>query len=697
MFETPTEFIRVETTSRIASLIFDRAPVNAINVKVRQEILDGLTSANTDPNIDGIVLIGAQDIFSAGSDIREFDTPQLSPTSVDLFRAIASNSKSVVAAINGIAFGGGLELALACQHRVAAHDARFALPEITLGLIPGGGGTQRLPRLMGFERAIPMILRGKPIDAMEALEGGLIDALYADNLHGNAIKYARQLIEQPPNHGHDEHSRFAMARLAPQTVDAAIDHLVSRSRSPAAAKSAAKALRAARDLPLDEGLSLERRLFMTLRNGEESRAHRYVFFSERAATKHAQPKDKTFEPMSRGAVIGGGTMGTGIALAMAGAGVSVTLVDNSQDALGRAETTIGFALDRMVKSKALDETEANNRRSRIAFNLNLDSIADADVVIEAVFEDMVLKKEILAKVDAVAAPGALLATNTSTLDVDEIARSTDRPQNVVGIHFFSPAHVMPLVEIVRGAKTGDAALQRAVAFTKALGKKPVIVGVCDGFVGNRMHLRRGANVERLLQEGARPTDIDRAAVSFGFAMGPCATSDLTGLDVAWRIRSAKGVTYPVADALCERGRLGQKTSAGYYRYDDGSRAPQSDPEVAAIIADIAEHLGHEPRHILDQEILDRLLLPIINEGARVLEEEIARTPGDIDVIWANGYGWPLWRGGPMYYADHVGLSQIRDNLLRYEEQLSDPTLRPANLITRLADAGKGFQSLSEGH
>jgi 3-hydroxyacyl-CoA dehydrogenase len=694
MSEAPTEFTRVETTGRIASLIFDRPPVNAINVTVRQEILDGLAEANSDHDVDGVVLIGARNIFSAGSDIREFDTPQLSPTSVDLFRAIAASPKPVVAAIDGLAFGGGLELALACQHRIATHAARFALPEITLGLIPGGGGTQRLPRLMGFNRAIPMIFRGKPIGAEEALEGGLIDELYAD-LHGNAVAFVQQLIEQPPDRGRDEDSHVASAQRAPQTVDAAIDHWLSRSRSPAAAKAAAEALRTARDRPLDEGLLLERQLFMALRDGEESRAHRHVFFSERAATKHAQPKDKKYRPMSRGAVIGAGTMGIGIALAMAGAGVTVTVIDNSQGALDRAEKNISNALDRMVKSKTLDETEANNRRGRISGSLSMDAIADSDVVIEAVFEDMALKKKVLAKVDAVAQPSALLATNTSTLDVDEIARATNRPQDVVGLHFFSPAHVMPLVEIVRGARTRDDTLQRAVAFTKALGKKPVIVGVCDGFVGNRMHLRRGANVERLLQEGASPADIDRAAVSFGFAMGPCTTSDLTGLDVAWRIRCAKGIAYPVADALCELGRLGQKTGAGYYRYDEGSRTPQSDPEVAKIIANVARHLGHEPRHIPDQEILDRLLLPIINEGARVLEEKIARSPGDIDVIWANGYGWPLWRGGPMYYADQVGLSPIRDNLLRYERQLSDPTLRPANLVMRLADAGEGFQSISD--
>jgi len=695
MSEAPTEFTRVETTGRITSLIFDRPPVNAINVTVRQEILDGLAEANSDYDVDGVVLIGARNIFSAGSDIREFDTPQLSPTSVDLFMAITASPKPVVAAIDGLAFGGGLELALACQHRIATHAGRFALPEITLGLIPGGGGTQRLPRLMGFDRAIPMIFRGKPIGAEEALEGGLIDELYADDLHGNAVAFVRQLIEHPPGRGRDEDSHVASAQRAPQTVDAAIDHWISKSRSPAATKAAAESLRAARDLSLDEGLLLERKLFMALRDGEESRAHRHLFFSERAATKHAQPKYKKHRLVSRGAVIGGGTMGTGIALAMAGAGVTVTVIDNSQDALDRAETNIGNALDRMVKSKTLDETEANNRRKRISSNLSLDAIANSDVVIEAVFEDMALKKQILAKVDAVAQPGALLATNTSTLDVDEIARATNRPQDVVGLHFFSPAHVMPLVEIVSGAQTSDDTLHRAVAFTKALSKKSVIVGVCDGFVGNRMHLRRGANVERLLQEGASPADIDRAAVSFGFAMGPCATSDLTGLDVAWRIRSAKGIAYPVADALCELGRLGQKTGAGYYRYDEGSRTPQSDPEVAKIIANLARHLGHEPRHIPDQEIIDRLLLPIINEGARVLEEKIARSPGDIDVIWANGYGWPLWRGGPMYYADQVGLSPIRDNLFRYERQLSDPTLRPANLIMRLADAGEGFQSISD--
>lgn len=696
MPDAPAPLIRIESTDRVASLVFDRPPVNAINVAVRQEILECLASAYSDTEIDAIVLIGARDIFSAGSDIREFDLSQLSPTSVELFRAISESKKPIVAAIDGIAFGGGLEMALACQYRVATQRAQFALPEINLGIIPGGGGTQRLPRLMGFERAIPMIFRGKPITAEDALEGGLVDRLYADDFHENSIAFARQIANEPARAETEENSHVLRARQNSQDLDAAIDRWVAKSRSPAAAKAAAEALRIAREVPLAKGLELERELFMALRDGEESRAHRYVFFAERDAAKHVQVKGGKQRPISHGAVIGSGTMGTGIALAMAGAGMDVTLIDNDANALDRARTTIGTALDRMVKNKTLDQGDADKRRVRISNSQDLNAVGNSEIVIEAVFEDMALKKEILSKIDAAASSGTLLATNTSTLDVDEMARATNRPDDVVGLHFFSPAHVMPLVEVVKGARTSAETLERAVAFSKALGKKPVVVGVCDGFVGNRMHLRRGANVERLLQEGVNPTDIDRVAVSFGFAMGPCATSDLTGLDVAWRIRQAKGIAYPVADALCERGRLGQKTGVGYYRYEKGSRKPEPDPEVADLIAEIATRHSNEVRDISDQEILDRLLLPIINEGARVLEEGIARSAADIDVIWANGYGWPLWRGGPMYYADQIGLPAIRDKLTHYAEQLSDPTLRAATLIDRLAEAGNGFQSLSQG-
>jgi 3-hydroxyacyl-CoA dehydrogenase len=586
-------------------------------------------------------------------------------------------------------------LALGCQFRIAAPGTRLGLPEIKLGIIPGAGGTQRLPRLVGIDKAMAMILSGDPIPAGEALEAGLIDDIVAGDLTAGAIAFARRVVaeKRPLVLARDRDDKLAPSDMA-KFEAAAVSH-IKRARGQNAPAAALDALRAAITLPVAEGLRRERALFLELVAGDQSKAQRHIFFAEREAAKVPDIADAKPLEVTRAAVIGAGTMGGGIAMCFANAGIPVTLVEASAEALARGLDTVGRNYRSTAARGALAAGEMEARLGRIAGTTDLAAVATADIVIEAVFEDMDIKRGVFADLDRIAKSGAVLASNTSYLDIDALARGTRRPQAVVGMHFFSPANVMRLIEVVRGAATAPQTLATAIAVSRKLGKVPAVVGVCHGFVGNRMLRVRSVEAERLLLEGALPQDVDAALTSFRFPMGPFAMSDLAGLDVGWRMRKAQGLTAPIADRLCEIGRYGQKTGRGFYLYEPGSRSPKPDAEVERLIADTSAKLGVARAAIGRDEIVERLLFPMINEGARILAEGIARRPGDIDVIWVHGYGFPVHRGGPMHYADGMGLARIRDRLAAFADKTGDQRHRPAPLVETLAAEGRGFASLGK--
>jgi 3-hydroxyacyl-CoA dehydrogenase len=652
----------------IAVIVLDNPPVNAMSHAVRAGLLDALHRAKADPAIAAVALAGAGRCFSGGFDITEFGKPFQPPGLIELEEACEAMGKPVVVALHGATLGGGVEVALACHFRVAAPDARLGLPEIKLGLLPGAGGTQRLPRLIGAEKTLRLITSGDPVPARQALADGLVDAIVEGDLVPGAVAFARQAVAE-------KRPLTLLRDRAPFGKVEAPGRLRGR-----AAEACIEAVRNAFELPFEDGIRHERELFIALLASEESRAQRHVFFAEREAVKVPDmPESVRPREVARAAVIGAGTMGGGIAMSFANAGIPVTLIEVSKEALQRGLDTIAANYKRSSRFTPADVEE---RLARIAGVTELEAAREADAVVEAVFEEMDLKKRVFATLDKVARPGAMLASNTSYLDIDEIARATARPESVLGTHFFSPANVMRLLEIVRGAKTSFETLATAVQLGRRLGKVPVVVGVCDGFVGNRMLGKRSIEGERLLLEGALPQDVDAVVTEFGFPMGPFAMGDLAGLDVGMRIRRQRGTRAEIADTLCEMGRYGQKTGAGFYRYEKGSRAPLADPEVARVIEAASARLGVARRAISKDEILERMLYPMINEGARILEEGIAARPGDIDVIWIYGYGWPSWRGGPMWHAEHVGRKHVAERLAHYARVTGDESLRPAAWLTR---------------
>jgi 3-hydroxyacyl-CoA dehydrogenase len=652
----------------IAVIVLDNPPVNALSHPVRAGLLDALHRAKADPSVEAVVLAGAGRCFSGGFDITEFGRPFQPPGLIEIEEACEAMGKPVVVALHGTTVGGGLEVPLACHFRVASPDARLGLPEIKLGLLPGAGGTQLLPRLIGAEKTLKLITSGDPVSARQALADGLVDAVIEGDLVAGAVAFARQVLaEKRPLIVLRDRPAFGKVE-APGRL---------RGR---AAEACIEAVRNAFELPFEDGIRRERELFIALLASDESKAQRHVFFAEREATKvPGMPESVRPREVARAAVIGAGTMGGGIAMSFANAGIPVTLIEVSKEALQRGLDTIAANYRRSSRFTPADVEE---RLARITGVTELEAARDADAVVEAVFEEMDLKKRVFATLDRIAKPGAMLASNTSYLDIDEIARSTRRPEAVLGTHFFSPANVMRLLEIVRGAATSFETLASAVQLGKRLGKVSVVVGVCDGFVGNRMLGKRSIEAERLLLEGALPQDVDAVVTEFGFPMGPFAMGDLAGLDVGMRIRRQRGARAEIADTLCEMGRYGQKTGAGFYRYEKGSRAPLADPEVQKIIEAASARLGVERRAISRDEILERMLYPMINEGARILEEGIAARPGDIDVIWIYGYGWPSWRGGPMWYAEHVGRKHIAERLEHYAGLTGDRSLRPAAWLAR---------------
>ncbi|MCU0790836.1 MAG: 3-hydroxyacyl-CoA dehydrogenase NAD-binding domain-containing protein [Nitratireductor sp.] len=631
--------------------------------------------------------------FFAGADIREFGTAPQPPFLPELIARIEGFRIPVIAAIHGAALGGGLEMALGCHFRAALAEAKIGLPEVKLGLIPGAGGTQRLPRLAGPEAALKMILSGDPVPAKKAREMGIVDAIIYGDLPAAAIDYARSVIDdgQPIRRTAERDELLAAARDNPQAFDAAAAELLQRRRGFDAPKACAESVRNSFTMPFAEGMKRERELFMSLVQGSQSAAQRHLFFAERAALKVPGIAEGTkARPVRRAAVVGAGTMGAGIALCFAEAGIPVTLIDNDKASLERAMAIIREGVEKLAARTGRLGAWIDERLALVSLEEELSAAADADLVIEAVYENMSLKHRIFSELDRITGPEAVLATNTSTLDVNRIASATSRPQSVVGMHFFSPANVMRLLEVVRAEKTAPEVLKTAIETGRALRKLPVTVGVCYGFVGNRMLHARFGQVEALLLEGATPTQIDKVMTGFGFAMGPCAVSDLAGLDVGWRARGEAGRIALVADAICRLGRFGQKTGAGYYLYKPGSRRGEADPEIEALITQIASENGIAQRQIPDEEIFERLVYSLVNEGAAILEEGIASRASDIDLIWVNGYGWPAYEGGPMFYADRIGLPVIAARLDHHALATGNEALRPKPLLRKLAETGGKF-------
>jgi 3-hydroxyacyl-CoA dehydrogenase len=684
--------IEMTVNDGIAVITADNPPVNALGHAVREGLLAAVHQAVADAQVQGIVLGCKGRTFFAGADITEFGKPLRQPGLTEVIEAFEASPKPVVAAIFGTALGGGLELALGCHFRVASAEARMGLPEVKLGILPGAGGTQRLPRLIGPERAVAVIVAGAPMAAKAALADGIIDEIVAEPMAG-AVAYVKKVLADatPLVKVRDREEKILATRENPAAFEAAAKLAVKKLAGVEAPAACVEAVRNSFTLPFDAGMKAERDLFMKLVVGDQSRAQRHIFFAEREAAKVPDmPAGVKPAAIKKAVVIGGGTMGGGIAMCFANAGVPVTIVETTEEFLAKGLARIKQTYAVSVERGALAQAAMDKRFALIAGTTDWNVIGDTDIVIEAVFEELGLKKEIFGRLDKLAKPGTLLASNTSTLDVDAIAESTSRPGDVVGMHFFSPANVMKLLEIVRSKHSSMAAIATAVAAGKLLGKIPVVVGNCDGFVGNRMLARRSTECERLLLEGARPQDVDAVVLKFGFPMGPYAMGDLAGLDVGWRIRKGRGVSAPVSDALCEAGRFGQKTGKGYYIYENGSRVPVPDPDVLKLAEEKAEALGVKRRNISETEIFERMFYPMINEAARILEEGIAVRSSDIDVVWAYGYGWPVWQGGPCFYADLVGPAKICAALEHYAELTGDAGLKPAKLLRELAASGGKF-------
>jgi 3-hydroxyacyl-CoA dehydrogenase len=680
----------------VAVIRMDNPPVNALGHALRVGLEKAFAEANGDAGVKAIVLTGTGKFFSAGADITEFKGEMKEPFLPALIDTIEKSAKPVVAAVNGTALGGGLELALGCHYRVSTKDVRqLGLPEIKLGIIPGAGGTQRLPRAIGAEQALQLITTGAFIDATKGAAAGLIDKLADGDVVAAAVAFAKEQVGKPPR------------RIGETKIDKVPAGLFEKARGslgrhpsgPIAPKAAIDAVEAATTMPLAEGNAKERALFREAAASPYARALQYAFFAERqAANLPGIGPDTKLRDIKTVGILGAGTMGTGIGLAFLNAGYPLTIVETTQEALDKGVARVKDTLEANVKRGRATEAQAADRFARLTPSLNLEDLGASDLIIEAVFENMALKKEIFAKLDRIAKPGAIIATNTSTLDVDEIAAQTKRPQDVVGLHFFSPANIMRLLEIVRADKTAPDVMATSMAVAKKIGKVGVQAGVCDGFVGNRMLASYGGEVQAMTLEGAMPHEIDGALETWGMAMGPLAVSDLAGLDVGYRIRKERKLTGEaaqfarVADKIVEMGRLGQKTGAGYYKYD-ANRKRQNDPEIEALIRAEGEALQIKQRSIPADEIVERSLLRLANEGAKILQEGIALRASDIDTMYLNGYGFPAWRGGPMWQVDNViGMKKAAERIKAYEAKYGS-RWKIAPLIEKLAAENGTFAAL----
>ena len=691
----------LEVKDGVAVIAFDSPPVNSLGFELRAALVDCVERANAEASVHAIVLIGSGAGFSGGADIREFGSARASaqPNLMTVIGAVENSAKPVIAAIGGVCMGGGLELALGCHYRVAVAGAKIALPEVKLGLLPGAGGTQRLPRLIGAEAALNMIVSGTTVTSDKLRGTPLFDVFATGDLREAATTFARKVISEKlgvkrvrdlpavmPSH----EAYFQFAR---NTVRA----MAGRYPAPLACVDAVAAAFAR---PFDAGIARERELFVALMLSPESAALRHAFQAERAASHILDvPDDTPTRPIRKVGVIGAGTMGGGISMSLINAGIPTVLLETSQEALDKGLATMRRNYQGALKKGTLTPAALEQRMALVTPTLDYAQLKDVDLVIEAVFESLDVKQQVFEKLDSIVQQGAILASNTSALNLDEIAAFTRRPRDVIGLHFFSPANVMRLLEIVRGASTAKEVLATAIQLAKKMGKVAVISGVCEGFIGNRMVARYAGAAHDLIIAGASPSQVDKALEDFGMAMGPFRMGDLAGLDIGWAGRKRRAAQFPgrntsnIADDLCEAGRFGQKTGAGFYRYEAGSRNAIADPAVTAIIEKYRKQKGITPRKVGSQEIVERCIYALINEGARIVEEGIAQRSSDIDVVYLNGYGFPPWRGGPMFYADQVGLSEVANSLRRIAAQSPDDAFwTPAPLLARLASQGKTFSA-----
>jgi 3-hydroxyacyl-CoA dehydrogenase len=703
MTDVMTDLVQLTKDGDVAVITIHNPPVNALSPGVPEGISAALDQIAGDDQVKAAVLIGGGRTFVAGADIKEFGKitggrPRGAGL-LPLLLKIEDSRKPIVVAIHGTAFGGGLELAMAGHYRVAVASAQVGQPEVKLGLIPGAGGTQRLPRLAGVAKAVEMCVNGNAVTAGDALAAGIVDRIVVGDLRAGAVAFARGVASQPAMKTRERNEKLGNA-AENGAIIAGAREAARKKRGLLAPVAAVDAVEAATKLAFEEGCKVEQKLFLECLFSAQSKALIHVFFSEREAGKIPDvPKETRVLPVNSAAVVGAGTMGGGIAMVLANAGIPVLLKDAEQPALDRGLATIRNNYANSVKKGRFSQEVADERLKRITPTLTYDDFSSADLVIEAVFEGMKLKKEVFQELDRVCKPGAILASNTSTLSIDEIASTTKRPEFVIGTHFFSPANVMRLLEIVRGKATSKEVLATGMQVARAVGKVGVLVGNCRGFVGNRMFGPYRREAQFLVEEGARVENVDKALTDFGMAMGPLATGDLAGLDVGWRIRKEyrhlekPGMRQPFAeDRLCELGRFGQKTGAGWYKYDDQRRG-SFDPFVEEQIRKWSDEAGVEQRRIGAEEIRDRCLYALVNEGARILEEGYALRASDIDIIYINGYGFPAHRGGPMWYADTVGLKQVYERICEFHGQLGE-VWQPAPLLKRLAEEGKTFAALS---
>jgi len=688
-----------DVRGQTAVISLDHPPINGLGAALRQGLMAALDRALADPAVKGIVVTGTARAFSGGADVKEFGTANASrePRLPALIAAFENADKPVVAAIAGVCMGGGLELALGAHYRVAKADAQIALPEVKLGLLPGAGGTQRLPRVIGLEAALNMIVSGATLPAAKLKGTALFDEVTEGDPVDSAVALAEKVVAEklPLKRVRDLKVKDP---LAEPFLQFARNTVAATSKNFPAPLKCLEAVANSVSKPFDEGLRLEREGFMALMATPESRALRHIFGAERAATKIADvPEDTPLRNIGKVGIIGAGTMGGGIAMNFANAGIPVALLEMKQEALDKGLATIRRNYENTAKKGRLTMEQVEQRMALITPTLGYDAMKDADLVIEAVFENMDVKQQVFKTLDEVCKPGAILASNTSALNLNTIAGFTKRPQDVIGLHFFSPANVMRLLEVVRGDKTAKDVLATCMNVARKIKKVAVVSGVCDGFIGNRMLAKYGAAANALLMQGALPQQVDKALEKFGFAMGPFRVGDLAGLDIGWAGRKRRQAENPaayqrvVADAICEQGRYGQKTGAGWYRYEPGARDPIPDPVVTQIIEDFRKEKGITPRKVSDEEVVERCIFALVNEGARILAEKIAARASDIDVVYLNGYGFPQHRGGPMLYADLVGLPNVVRSLRRFAaEPGADASWQPAPLLVQLAEEGKTF-------
>ena len=689
--------VSYQLNKNIGVIRIDNPPVNALSQTLRKGINDAVIAAQSDASEALIIICGGR-TFIAGADIKEFGQPALTPTLPEVIQTIEGSNKPVLAAIHGTALGGGFEIALSCHYRCALASARVGFPEVKLGLLPGAGGTQRVPRLAGVEAALEMMTSGRPVTAKQAMDMGMIDRITEHDLLSTATDYARELVASNAKPKRIRDIVIEQSSLAENFFTDYRAKLSLRTRGQLAPRHIVSCVEAAVNQPFEEGIAKERDLFMECMDSPQSAAMRHIFFAEREASRiKGLSKDTPTRDLKSVGIIGGGTMGGGIAMNFANAGIPVVLLEITPEALQRGLDIIAGNYRRTVAKGKLSETDATQRQALITGTLLYEDLSEADLVIEAVFENLDLKKEVFGKLDRVCKANAILASNTSYQDINTIASATNRPQNVLGLHFFSPANVMKLLEVVRGEKTADDVLATVMVMAKNINKVPVLSGVCYGFIGNRMLREYWREAQLCLIEGSTPGAIDQVMVDWGMAMGPLSVGDLAGLDIGYKARQALSleqkdstVTYCVADTLVEMGRLGQKSGAGYYLYDQETRARSTDPQVQTVIEEQAQKHGIRRQPINDETILNRQLMALINEGFKILQEGIAQRPGDIDVVYVFGYGFPAYRGGPMFYADTLGLKYVYENICQYREVYGEKNWTPAALLEQLVKENKSL-------